>query len=126
MLLSVSAGIIATVHVNVLTQPGMVLAGWARWLYNAQTYYITRGQSWTERQDPLLFQTRRYHVSEWLLKPILTCVYCVGGQAGFWLAVYYQVSYCTTFSVMFCPIVAVLSVWMAGLFQCIQQRYFPF
>ncbi|OJW75700.1 MAG: hypothetical protein BGO59_09035 [Spirosoma sp. 48-14] len=125
LLLAVSAGLAATTYVNTLTQPGMILAFWAKWLYSLQTYFITHGKSWTERDDHLLFQTGRYKVSEYLLKPILSCVFCVGGQMGFWLSLYYKLQYDTNFSIILCALTAVLSVWFGGAFQSIQQKYFP-
>ncbi len=133
--ISISAGLAATTYVNILTQPGQVLAFWARWLYTLRDWYIEPKREFREYidglpDDTIFFdaekksQKRRERIADYLLKPILTCVYCVGGQVGFWLSVYVSCSY-FTFDFLISLLTAVLSVWMGGLFQYVQQRLFP-
>lgn len=129
LLLSVSAGIAATTYVNILTQPGMVLDFWARWIYKLRDKYVgttldefNEGDEGQERAD---YYAIRHERADYIMKPILTCVYCVGGQLGLWLSVYYQLSFTTTFYVIPCLLTAFMSVWFGGAFQYIQQKYFP-
>ncbi|MGF7219037.1 hypothetical protein GGR92_005217 [Spirosoma lacussanchae] len=119
LLLAVSAGIAATTYVNILTAPGQVLDFWARFLYRLQETFVG-----AVRDDPERVQ-RRHRFSDTLLKPLLTCVYCVGGQLGFWLSIYVQNSYGTRINLALCLLTAVLSVYMGGLFQYIQKKLFP-
>jgi hypothetical protein len=129
LLLSVSAGLAATTYVNILTQPGQVLAFWARFLYWIRDASVgtTPDQFDEGDEGPEAAQryAERWQRAEWVLKPLLTCVYCVAGQLGFWLSTYAFYSYFTIFSLIPSILTAVLSVWMGGLFQYIQQRYFP-
>ena len=69
-------GILAGVYVGVWTQPGFVLDGLATWLYSLGDWYAG------DCTDPA--QHRRHIHAEWILKPLLTCGYCVGGQMGLW------------------------------------------
>lgn len=132
LLLSVSAGLAADTYVNILTQPGQVLAFWARWLYALKEKFVMHGQP-PANEHGVTFATpedsatylHRMAVSEYILKPLLTCVYCVGGQLGFWLSVYCSVVFHQRFSLLWALLTAVLSVWFGGLFQSIQKKYFP-
>ncbi|MBC3785713.1 hypothetical protein [Spirosoma utsteinense] len=124
LLMSVLSGLAATTYVNILTQPDQVLAFWARFLYRLQTLYMTHGDP-SEERPVMAFKEKRYKISEWLLKPLLTCVYCVAGQMGLWLSIYVFYAYFTTFNPILSILTAVVSVWMGGFFQSIQQRYFP-
>ena len=49
----------AIVYTEVLTDPDMILGGWAKFLH-------------------------KYIKSDWLLKPLIDCVYCFGGQLALW------------------------------------------
>jgi len=49
----------AVVYTEVLTAPGMILDWWCRWLHKLTS-------------------------KEWILKPLIDCVYCVGGQIALW------------------------------------------
>jgi hypothetical protein len=72
-----SLGLIATVLATFYycsVQPGEWLGWWAK-LVNGTYERITLGHG-TRFQD--------YH---WVLKPILTCERCIGGQVGLWLCV---------------------------------------
>jgi hypothetical protein len=51
--------IISVVYTEILTAPGMILDFWSRFLHN--------------------------HIKkEWILKPLIDCVYCFGGQLALW------------------------------------------
>jgi hypothetical protein len=129
LLLSVSAGLAATTYVNILTQPGQILAFWARFLYRIRDASVgTTPEEFDEGDEgPEAAQhyAERYERAEYFLKPILTCVYCVAGQMGLWLSVYVFYAYFTIFSPVLSILTAVVSVWFGGLLQYIQQRYFP-
>jgi hypothetical protein len=59
LLYSLFAAITAIVYTDVLTDTGMILDFWSRFLHN--------------------------HIKkEWILKPLVDCVYCVGGQLALW------------------------------------------
>ena len=50
---------IAVVYTEVLTDTGMILGWWSKFLHN--------------------------HIKkEWILKPLIDCVYCFGGQLALW------------------------------------------
>ena len=53
------ASITAIVYADVLTDPGMILGWWSKLLHD--------------------------HIKkEWILKPLVDCVYCFGGQLALW------------------------------------------
>ena len=59
LLYSLFAAITAIVYTDVLTDTGMILDFWSKFLHN--------------------------HIKkEWILKPLVDCVYCVGGQLALW------------------------------------------
>jgi hypothetical protein len=122
LLVSVSAGLAATVYVNILTQPGQVLAFWARTLFRVRDTFVEAVASEPERMH------RRTAFADSLLKPLLTCVYCVGGQMGFWLFLisYVNDGYGTLSGLVWAVLTAFCSVFFAGLFQAIQLKYFPY
>jgi hypothetical protein len=51
--------VISVVYTEVLTAPGMLLDFWCRFLHNKIK-------------------------KEWILKPLIDCVYCFGGQLALW------------------------------------------
>jgi hypothetical protein len=69
---------------------------------------------------------RRTAFADYLLKPILTCVYCVSGQMGFWGFTYAYYAYNSGFNPIWSILSAFMGVYMGGLFQAIQLKYFPY
>ena len=55
----------AVVYTEVLTAPGMILAWWDKLIH-------------------------KYIEKEWILKPLVDCVYCVGGQMALWSILLYS------------------------------------
>lgn len=125
--LAVISGLLSDVYVNILTEPGMILDFWARWLYRIRDQYIEPNEFWVTNfpEEAAEWQEKRKSQADYLLKPLLTCVYCNAGQIGLWLSFYVQLSYCTNFSLILSLVTAVLSVWMGGMFQAIQKKHFP-
>lgn len=123
LLLAVSCGLAADSYVNILTQPGQVLAFWAKWLYALKEQWALMA---IPESGDLSGYNERIRIADYILKPILTCVYCVGGQMGFWLSLYFFLQCFTVFESIFLSfLTAAISVWMGGLFQAIQKKYFP-
>ena len=74
----------AVVYTEVLTPPGMILAWWDKLIHD--------------------------HIEkEWILKPLVDCVYCVGGQMALWS---YPVIFWGEYSAIlhFCFIMTVLFI----------------
>jgi hypothetical protein len=105
--IGIASGVMGSVYVFKLTQPGHILGGWARVLTNVVRYIIskTTNDEWkrTERE-------------EYWLKPVLTCELCVSGQIALWTWVYtlfYSFSFFSvTFGLIFCICQAILTAWL--------------
>lgn len=61
-------------------QPGEILAFWGQWVNKQWLALCVYGS----KADTELIN-RRVEGYQWMLKPILTCPRCIGGQAGLWL-----------------------------------------
>ncbi|GAB4052530.1 hypothetical protein GCM10028810_54360 [Spirosoma litoris] len=129
LLISIVAGIAANGYVNILTKPGQVLDFWAKWLYDLRDWYVgTTPMDFHEGDEgPEMaeYYAIRHQRADYVLKPLLTCVYCVAGQMGFWLSLYYKLWYNTNYTIISCLITAVIAVWLGGAFQAIQKKHFP-
>lgn len=129
LLLSVSTSLTAVVFVNILTQPGMIFDWWAIWLRKQQDKYVgTTVEDYYAGDDgPELadYYAGRHERSEYVLKPLLTCVYCVSGQLSFWACLYLSWWYFNAFNVNLSLLCAGVGIFLAGLFEFVQQRYFP-
>lgn len=132
-LLAVSTSITAVVYVNILTQPGMLLDWWAEYLHNRKDRYVKSAKEFAQHEydyfgvdvDPMAEQAKAEERAEYWLKPILTCVYCVSGQLSFWACLYLSWWYFNAFNVNLSLLCAGVGVFLAGLFQYVQQKYFP-
>lgn len=129
LLIAVISGLTADIYVNILTQPGMILAGWARWLNEVADKYCKPDPYWPkpefDDQVEAWINERRKRADFWL-KPILTCIYCVSGQMGFWLSIILAIAFHSVFLAGFSIITACLSIYFGGIIQYIQHKYFPF
>lgn len=74
----------SVVYTEILVNPGMVLAWWDKFLH-------------------------KHIKKEWILKPIVDCVYCFGGQLALWS---YPVIFWNDYSIIlhFCFIMTVLFI----------------
>ncbi|RIV23600.1 hypothetical protein DYU11_11505 [Fibrisoma montanum] len=110
---------LADSYVNILTQPGNLLAPWARLLYWLGDRYVSPV---VDNPDKL---QRRVSRVETILKPLLTCVYCVAGQMGFWVSLYVYYWYFTHVNLILSLLTAGCAVWFGGLFSSVRAKLFP-
>ena len=59
LIFPLQVAVVSWVYVHILTQPDMILGWWSKWLHSVTD-------------------------SEWLLKPLVDCEYCVAGQIALW------------------------------------------
>ena len=89
LLYSLFAAITAIVYTEVLTDTGMILDFWSRFLHN----HIKR---------------------EWILKPLVDCVYCVGGQVALWS---YPVVFWNEYSVIYHFLYIMLVIFFIHIYK---------
>lgn len=79
----VQCGIIGFVYVAILTKPGMILARFADFLQRQYLMFHVKQQS--KHNWPPGLMADKMAANQWMLKPVLTCAFCVSGQLAFWL-----------------------------------------
>lgn len=98
--LGIASGVIGAVYVLILTQPDQILGEWAKLLYRAVEWIVSK----TTKEDWGITSRRDY----WL-KPILTCELCVSGQISLWTYLFTQ--HFNIFGLIFCICQAILTAW---------------
>lgn len=77
-------GIIAFVYCNVLTQPGHLLGRWREWINEKYLLFHVKQQAKATAENRTYDFAEQMAKHKWVLKPIIDCEWCIGGEFALW------------------------------------------
>lgn len=98
--IGVASGVIGAIYVLILTEPDMILGGFKRLVVNSVKDLFRKIY-----KDPY----KADNMSDYWLKPVITCELCVSGQIALWTFLFTQSFH--IFGLIFSICLSILTAW---------------